>query len=63
MAHSTLMAVMARMAAYTGQVITWEQALNSAEELKPAAYDWARAGRSRRDPGREFSRPLPVVMT
>jgi predicted dehydrogenase len=43
MAHSTLMAVMARMAAYSGQAITWEQALNSQEELKPASYGWAEA--------------------
>lgn len=33
MAHSTLVAIMGRMAAYTGQEITWEQALNSQENL------------------------------
>jgi myo-inositol 2-dehydrogenase / D-chiro-inositol 1-dehydrogenase len=33
MAHSTLLAIMGRMAAYTGQVVTWEQALNSQEDL------------------------------
>jgi myo-inositol 2-dehydrogenase / D-chiro-inositol 1-dehydrogenase len=36
-AHTTLMAVMARMAAYTGQTITWERALNSSESLLPAS--------------------------
>jgi predicted dehydrogenase len=40
MAHSTLLAIMGRMAAYTGQVITWEMALNSREDLTPARYDW-----------------------
>ena len=40
MAKSTLLAIMGRMAAYTGQAITWEQALNSKEDLTPAAYDW-----------------------
>ena len=30
-ASSTLLAIMARMAAYTGQVITWEMAMNSKE--------------------------------
>ncbi len=40
MAHSTLMAIMARMAAYTGQVVTWNQALNSKESLVPATLDW-----------------------
>ena len=29
MAKSTLLAIMGRMAAYTGQEITWEMALNS----------------------------------
>ncbi|MCC7011799.1 MAG: Gfo/Idh/MocA family oxidoreductase [Planctomycetes bacterium] len=40
MCKSTLMAIMARMAAYSGQTITWEQALNSQEDLRPASYDW-----------------------
>jgi predicted dehydrogenase/sugar phosphate isomerase/epimerase len=40
MARSTLLAIMGRMAAYTGQLITWEMALNSREELSPPAYDW-----------------------
>jgi predicted dehydrogenase len=31
MAHSTLMSIMGRMAAYTGREVTWEQALNSQE--------------------------------
>ena len=37
---STLMAIMARMAAYTGKKITWEQALNSEEDLSPKQYKW-----------------------
>jgi len=40
MAHSTLMAIMGRMAAYTGQEITWDMALNSQEKLVPDALDW-----------------------
>ncbi len=39
-ASTTLLAIMARMAAYTGQVITWEMALNSKEDLSPAEYAW-----------------------
>ena len=31
---------MGRMAAYTGQEITWEQALNSEESLMPAKLEW-----------------------
>jgi predicted dehydrogenase len=40
MAKSTLMAIMGRMAAYTGQLITWEMAFNSKEDLTPPKYDW-----------------------
>ncbi len=40
MTRSTLMAIMGRMAVYTGQEVTWEEALNSKEELVPAKLDW-----------------------
>ena len=34
--ESTLTAIMGRMAAYSGSVVTWEQALNSKVEQMPA---------------------------
>jgi predicted dehydrogenase len=40
MSNSTLLAIMGRMAAYTGRVITWDMALNSKEDLTPARYDF-----------------------
>ncbi len=40
MARSTLLAIMGRMAAYTGQEVTWEMALSSREKLSPDRYDW-----------------------
>ena len=40
MARSTLVAIMGRMAAYTGQEVTWEQALNSKESLVPEGMTW-----------------------
>lgn len=40
MCKSTLLAIMARMAAYTGQQITWEMARDSKEDLTPATYAW-----------------------
>jgi len=42
MCKSTLLAIMGRMAAYTGQEITWEMALNSREDLTPPRYEWGR---------------------
>jgi predicted dehydrogenase len=49
-AHSTMLAIMGRMAAYTGQTITWEMAMNSQESLAPSAYTWGDAPQ----------RPVPV---
>ena len=40
MSKSTLLAIMGRMATYTGQIITWEQAMNSQEDLSPERYAW-----------------------
>jgi hypothetical protein len=39
-AHATLMSIMGRMATYTGRKITWDQAMNSKEDLTPPKYDW-----------------------
>jgi myo-inositol 2-dehydrogenase / D-chiro-inositol 1-dehydrogenase len=40
MATSTLLGVLGRMATYTGQRITWDQAMASTEDLTPAKYEW-----------------------
>lgn len=40
MANSTMIAILGRMVAYTGQTITWEQALNSNEVLGPKTDDY-----------------------
>jgi predicted dehydrogenase len=40
MAHSTLLGIMGRMAAYTGQTVTWEQAMNSEERIFPEKLEW-----------------------
>jgi predicted dehydrogenase len=42
MAKSTLMAIMGRMSAYTGQIVTWDQALNSTVDLSPKSYEWGK---------------------
>ncbi len=40
MAQSTMMGLMGRMAAYTGQEVSWEQAMNCPEKLVPESLDW-----------------------
>jgi len=41
MANSTMLAIMSRMVAYSGQTLTWEQALNSNQVLGPAIDEFA----------------------
>lgn len=43
-AHSSLLAIMGRMAAYTGQRVTWDEAMNSKQVLGPKSYDWGQLG-------------------
>lgn len=39
-AESTLTAIMGRMSTYTGQEVSWEQAINSKLDLRPPAYEF-----------------------
>jgi predicted dehydrogenase len=48
-AESTLTAIMGRMAAYTGQEVTWDKALNSQDDTFPAKLAW------------DMSLPVPPV--
>jgi predicted dehydrogenase len=50
MAKSTMMAIAARMSAYTGQALTWDEAVNLPLDLTPARLEW----------GDCPVRPLPV---
>jgi myo-inositol 2-dehydrogenase / D-chiro-inositol 1-dehydrogenase len=40
MCKSTMMAIMARLAAYTGQTVTWDQMMDSKLDLSPKSYEW-----------------------
>ncbi|PCJ55553.1 MAG: oxidoreductase [Planctomycetota bacterium] len=40
MAHSTMAAILGRMSAYTGQRITWEQAMTSKQDLTPKSWEF-----------------------
>ena len=39
LAESTLTAIMGREAAYSGQIIEWEEAMNSTQDLTPSTYE------------------------
>ena len=45
MATSTMMAILGRMTTYTGQTLTWEQAINSKEKLGPDKLAFAKIPR------------------
>ena len=40
MSRSTMLAILGRMSAYTGQTLTWDKAFNSQENLTPPEYAW-----------------------
>ena len=40
MCKSTMMGIMGRMVCYTGRTLTWDECLNSTENLQPAKYEW-----------------------
>jgi len=40
MCSSTMLAIMGRMATYTGEQVTWEKAMASTEDLTPPSYAW-----------------------
>ena len=48
--ESSLTAVMGRMACYTGQAVTWDQAINSQQNLMPERLSW------------DMSLPVPPVL-
>lgn len=54
MANSSMIGIMGRMAAYSGQTITWEEAMNSNQVLAPAIdqYSW-----DLKWPGLEVAKP------
>ena len=40
MTNSTMIAIMGRMSAYTGQTLTWDECINSERTLGPSEYSW-----------------------
>lgn len=60
-AHSTLTAIMGRMATYSGQIITWEQALHSNLQLMPSVVNWETIPPSLPDAQGRYVIPTPGV--
>ena len=58
-AKSTLTAIMGRMATYTGQEITWDQIMNSKENLVPDNLDWESTPLVNPDKDGRYPIPIP----
>ncbi len=60
-AKSTLAAIMGRMATYSGDIITWEQAMKSDLQLVKDDLDWASAPPTLPDAQGNYKVPVPGV--
>ncbi len=58
-ATSTMTSIFGRMATYSGQVLTWEQAINSDLALLPAAFDWSADPPTLPDADGRYPIPVP----
>ncbi|WP_340106169.1 Gfo/Idh/MocA family protein [Rhodohalobacter sp. 8-1] len=61
-ARSTLTAIMGRMATYTGQVIDWDEAMNSEEVLVPDNLSWDSTPPVQPDENGNYPVPMPGQM-
>jgi hypothetical protein len=60
-AHSTMTAIMGRMATYSGKMMEWDEALNSEVDLSPKDYDFAAAPPVVPDAKGNYPVPVPGV--
>jgi hypothetical protein len=60
-AHSTMTAILGRMATYSGKVLTWDEAFNSQVSLWPAELDWKASPPTLPDAAGLYAIPTPGV--
>ncbi|MCL6267746.1 Gfo/Idh/MocA family protein [Flagellimonas myxillae] len=60
-AKSTLAAIMGRMATYSGDIITWDQALNSDLQLVPDNLSWDSVAPTLPDADGKYKIPVPGI--
>lgn len=60
-AISTMTAILGRMATYSGQVVTWEEALNSKLDLMPEEFSWSANPKIMPDKDGNYPVPIPGV--
>ncbi|HET7361363.1 MAG TPA: dehydrogenase, partial [Salinimicrobium sp.] len=57
-AQSTMTAILGRMATYSGNVMNWEEAINSDHQIMPAEVTWDTIPPSL--PGEDGNYPIPM---
>lgn len=60
-AYATLTAIMGRMATYSGRTITWDQALNSNDQLMPNTMQWDTTPPTMPDASGKYPHAIPGV--
>ncbi len=60
-AKSTMTAILGRMATYSGQMITWDRALNAKLDLAPTQFDWAAAPKVVPGPDGNYTSAIPGI--
>jgi len=60
-AHATLTAILGRMATYSGQIVTWQDALDSKLSLWPKELDWKAVPPTLPDAAGRYPIPVPGV--
>ncbi len=60
-AMATMTAIMGRMATYSGQVVTWDEAIGSDLDLMPETFSWDAKPRSLPDAEGRYPIPMPGV--
>ena len=61
MGHSTMVAILGRMATHSGQQITWEDGFNSKRVLAPKSYAWNADPPVLPGPDGSYPQPIPGV--
>jgi predicted dehydrogenase len=60
-AKSTMTSILGRMATYSGQVVTWDDAINSNIDLSPERYAWDANPKVMPDANGNYAIPIPGV--
>ena len=61
MGHSTMVAIMGRMATHSGQQIAWDDAFSSKLDLSPKSYAWDADPPVLPGPDGHYPEPIPGV--